>query len=132
MKRKWFSVGQIVAILKQAEMGMTMAELIRRLRMREQTFYLWNKQFTGFRDRPSSSAQADPRRTRPAEEVDGRTDFGPGDVAERSAKKLVTPSRRPGSGTYLCGAYRVSERRACKVVLLPRRRSHLGKSDRGS
>lgn len=31
MKRKRFSVGQIVAILKQSEMGMPVAELIRRV-----------------------------------------------------------------------------------------------------
>ena len=47
MKRKRFSVEQIVAILKQAEMGMPVAELIRRVGISEQTFYRWKKQFTG-------------------------------------------------------------------------------------
>jgi putative transposase len=36
LKRKPFSVEQIVAIVKQAEMGIS-----------EQTFYCWKKQFTG-------------------------------------------------------------------------------------
>jgi putative transposase len=39
MKRKRFSVEQIVAIVKQAEMGMPVAELIRRVGISEQTFY---------------------------------------------------------------------------------------------
>ena len=45
MKRKRFSVEQIVAIVKQAEMGMPVAELIRRVGISEQTFYRWKKQF---------------------------------------------------------------------------------------
>jgi putative transposase len=47
MKRKRFSVEQIVTIVKQAEMGMPVAELIRRGEISEQTFYGWKKQFTG-------------------------------------------------------------------------------------
>ena len=47
MKRKRFSVEQIVAIVKQAELGMPVAELIRRVGISEQTFYRWKKQFTG-------------------------------------------------------------------------------------
>jgi putative transposase len=47
MKRKRFSVEQIVTILKQAEMGLPVAELIRRVGISEQTFYRWKKQFTG-------------------------------------------------------------------------------------
>jgi putative transposase len=46
MKRKRFSVEQIVAIVKQAEMGMPVAELIRRVGISEQTFYRWKKQYS--------------------------------------------------------------------------------------
>ena len=47
MKRKRFSVEQIAAIVKQAEMGMPVAELIRRVGISEQTFYRWKKQYAG-------------------------------------------------------------------------------------
>lgn len=47
MKRKRFSVEQIVAILKQAELGMPIAELIRQVGISEQTFYRWKKQYAG-------------------------------------------------------------------------------------
>jgi len=47
MKRKRFSVEQIVAIVKQAEMGLPVAELIRRVGISEQTFYRWKKHYTG-------------------------------------------------------------------------------------
>ena len=47
MKRKRFSVEQIVGVLKQAEVGVPVAELIRRAGISEQTFYRWKKQYVG-------------------------------------------------------------------------------------
>ena len=38
MKKKRFSVEQIVAVLKQAELGVPVAEVIRKVRISEQTF----------------------------------------------------------------------------------------------
>ena len=38
---------QIVAVLKEAEAGMPVAELIRRIGITEQTFYRWKKQYAG-------------------------------------------------------------------------------------
>ena len=47
MKRKRFNVEQIVAVLKQAEAGVPLAELIRRVGISEQTFYRWKTQYIG-------------------------------------------------------------------------------------
>ena len=47
MKRSRFSVEQIVAVLKQAELGMPVADLIRQVGISEQTFYRWRKQYAG-------------------------------------------------------------------------------------
>ena len=47
MKRKRFSVEQIAAIVKQAELGMPVAELIWRVGISEQTFYRWKKRYAG-------------------------------------------------------------------------------------
>ena len=47
MKKKRFSAEQIVAILKQAELGIPVAELIRRVGVSEQTFYRWKKKYSG-------------------------------------------------------------------------------------
>lgn len=38
MKRKRFSIEQIVAVLKQAELGMPVADVIRQVGISEQTF----------------------------------------------------------------------------------------------
>jgi putative transposase len=47
MKKKRFSVEQIVGVLKQAEVGIPVAEVIRKAGISEQTFYRWKKQYVG-------------------------------------------------------------------------------------
>ena len=47
MKRKKFSVEQIVSILKQATLGLPVADLIRQVGISEQTFYRWKRQYAG-------------------------------------------------------------------------------------
>ena len=47
MKRKRFSVEQIVGVLKQAEVGVPVVELIRKVGISEQTFYRWKEQYVG-------------------------------------------------------------------------------------
>ena len=47
MKQKRFNVEQIVAVLKQAEAGVPLVELIRRVGISEQTFYRGKKQYVG-------------------------------------------------------------------------------------
>ena len=47
MKRKRFSVEQIVAVLNQAEAGLPVADLVRHVGISEQTYYRWKKQYAG-------------------------------------------------------------------------------------
>lgn len=47
MKKKRFSVEQIAGVLKQAELGLPVVELIRKVDISEQTFYRWKKQYVG-------------------------------------------------------------------------------------
>lgn len=47
IKKKGLSVEQIVALLKQAELGLPVADLIREVGITEQTFYRWKKQYSG-------------------------------------------------------------------------------------
>jgi putative transposase len=47
MKRKRFSTEQIVAALKQVELGLPVADLIRQLGISEQTYYRWKKSYVG-------------------------------------------------------------------------------------
>lgn len=47
MKRKRFSVEQIVAVLKQTHAGLPVADLTRKLGVSEQTSYRWKKVYGG-------------------------------------------------------------------------------------
>jgi putative transposase len=47
VKGKRFSVEQIVAVLKQAELGLPIADLTRQIGISEQTYYRWKKQYAG-------------------------------------------------------------------------------------
>ncbi len=47
MRKSRFSVEQIVAALKQVELGMAVPELTRSLGISEQTYYRWKKQYSG-------------------------------------------------------------------------------------
>lgn len=49
MKKKRFSVEQIVAVLKRAELGLPVADLIRQVGISEQTFYRWKRQYAGLK-----------------------------------------------------------------------------------
>jgi len=47
VKKKRYSTEQIVAALKQVEMGMPVADLIRQLGISEMTYYRWKKKYGG-------------------------------------------------------------------------------------
>ena len=63
MKRKRFSVEQIVAVLKQAELGAPVADLIRHLGIAEQTFYRWKRRTLASNRSKSGSSNNFRRRT---------------------------------------------------------------------
>ncbi len=47
MKKKRFSVEQMIGVLKQAEVGVPVAEVIRKAGSSEQTFYRWKAKYAG-------------------------------------------------------------------------------------
>jgi putative transposase len=47
MKRSRFTEEQIVYALRQAESGMAVSEVIRKLGVTEQTFYRWKRKYAG-------------------------------------------------------------------------------------
>ena len=47
MPKKKFTEGQIVFALRQAELGTSVKEVIRKMGITEQTFYRWKKKYGG-------------------------------------------------------------------------------------
>ncbi len=65
MKKSKFTEGQIVFALRQAETGVPVGEVCRKLGISEATFYLWKKKFGGL-------GTAELRRLRQVEEENAR------------------------------------------------------------
>ena len=47
MKQKRYTVEQIIAVLKQAELGASVGDIVRKLGISEQTYYRWKKKYAG-------------------------------------------------------------------------------------
>jgi len=116
MKKKRFAVEQIVAILKQAELGIPIAELIRQVGVSEQTFYRWKKKYSGLEIDQVRQAETDAGGECTPEAHCGGPDAGQGHAAGRVIKKALKPSRRRPVVEHWCGHYGVSQRRACRVT----------------
>ncbi len=115
MKRKRFSVEQIVAILKQAEVGVPVVEVCPQVRITEQTFYRWKKRYVGLdidQVRQLKQLQEENGKL----EAGGRAESGQGHAARCAGEKILKSSRRRPVVHYLCGVYRVSQRRARRTI----------------
>src|SRR6266446_10331802 len=107
MKRKRFSVEQIVAVLKQAEIGVPVAELIRQMGITEQTLYRWKKQYKGLEtDQVRQFKQLQTGGERTAEATGSGTELGQDHAAGCAGKKPVTPSQRRPAVSYMHNTYR--------------------------
>ena len=47
MRKKRFTVEQMIGVLKQAQVGVPVAEVIRKAGISEQTFYRWKAKYGG-------------------------------------------------------------------------------------
>lgn len=115
MKKKRFAVEQIVAVLKEAEAGMPVAELIRRIGITEQTFYRWKKQYAGLdRDQARQLKQLQEENER-LKRIVAELSLDKAMLADVK-KKGVKAAPRRAIVDYLNNCYVVSERRACRLV----------------
>ena len=105
MKRKRFSVEQVVGVLKQAEAGVPVTELIRKVGISEQTFYRWKKPYTGLEvDQVVQLKQLQEENARRKRLV---ADLALDKVVLEDVlgKKTLKPSRRHPAVEHLCGSY---------------------------
>jgi hypothetical protein len=120
VKKKRFSVEQIVGVLKQVEMGVPGGGADPPSRHQRANSVSLEETVPWTGNRPGSPDQTAAERKREAEETGGRVnprqDHAPGCVS----KKTLTPSRRRPLVSCLRETYRVSERRACCVARVAR------------
>jgi putative transposase len=114
--KKRFSVEQIVAVLKQAELGLSVADLTRRIDISEQTFYRWKKQYAGLEtDQVREFKQLTDENARLKKLVAEAQPEQSGS-AGRAVKKVPRPALMKEVVAYVASRHSYSERRACALT----------------
>jgi len=112
MRKKRFSVEQIVAVLKQAELGLPVADLIRQVGISEQTFYRWKKQYAGLEsDQVRELKQVVEENARLKRRA-GRAQPGRSRAAGHAVKKVSRRALLKQMVRYVQTSHGYSERRA--------------------
>lgn len=102
MKRKHYPVEQIIAVLKQAELGMAAGDIVRQLGISEQTFYRWKKQYSGVQsEQVKELKQLQDENTR-LKKAGGRAQSGQSDSASTCTAEKI-PSWRWANGSEFSG-----------------------------
>jgi putative transposase len=115
VKRKRFSVEQIVAVLKQAEMGTPVADLIRHLGIAEQTFYRWKQRYAGLESEQVREFKQLQDENTKLKRLVADLSFRQSHAAGRT-QNILRPSRKRIVVGYLRRTYPISERRACRIL----------------
>ncbi|WP_188973406.1 IS3 family transposase [Deinococcus aerolatus] len=116
MRGKRFTEEQIAFALKQAETGVSVTEVCRKMGIAESTFFNWKKKFSGL-------GVSELRRLRQLEEENRKLKQLVADLSldkimlqDVIPKKALRPAQRRVLVDHLRTGYRVSERRACAVL----------------
>jgi putative transposase len=92
-----------VAVLKQADLGLPVADLIRQLGISEQTFYRWKKRCAGLEsDQVRELKQISDENAR-LKRLVAELEPGQGGAAGRAVKKVPRPARRKDVVAYVVG-----------------------------
>jgi putative transposase len=110
MKRLRFTEEQIIAVLREQEAGVPMAEVCRKHGISSATFYKWKAKYGGL-GYPSPSGCGRWRMRTPAEADAGRCHARQRRVEGSAGKKVVMPAARREATTYLRQTFEMSERR---------------------
>ncbi len=116
MKRKRYSVEQIVAVLKQAEMGNPVADLIWHAGITEQTFYRWKKKYAGLEsDQVRELKQVLEENTRLKHGL-LRNSVSTNPCFRMFCQKVSRPALMKEVVAYIVASHGYSERKACQVT----------------
>ena len=115
MRKSAFTEEQIALALRQAEGGTTVGEICRKLQVSEATFYRWKKKFGGLGVPELRELRQLREENRKLKQVVADLSLDRHILSE-AVKKSGKPVLRRDAVRWARTAYRVSERRACRVL----------------
>ncbi|WP_369805999.1 IS3 family transposase [Sphingobium sp. 15-1] len=116
MKRQRFSTEQIVAVLKQAELGMPIADLIRRVGITEQTFYRWKKQYAGLESDQVRELKQVVEENARLKRLVAELSLDKAVLQDGAIKKVSRPALMKQVVDYVVASHGYSQRRACRLT----------------
>ena len=116
MKRQRFSIEQIVAVLKQAELGLPVADLIRQIGISEQTFYRWKRQYAGLESDQVRELRQVVEENARLKKLVAELSLDKAVPAGCSSKNVPRPALMKEVVAYVVSSHGYSERRACQVT----------------
>ena len=120
MTRKRHTEEQIIAVLKDAQAGVSVQDLCRKHGISDATFYKWRAKYAGPGSQRCEEA-APTGRGKPATEANGGgPSVGHPGAEGDHRKKLVTPKAKRIAATVLAARFGLSQRRVCRLVALDR------------
>lgn len=123
MKKKRFAVEQIVVVLKEAEAGMPVADLIRRIGITKPTFYCWKRQYAGLDSDHARQLKQLQEENERLKKIVAELSLDKAMLAD-VIKKMVRSSPLRAIVDYLKNRYMNSERHACRLIGMARRAYH--------
>jgi putative transposase len=109
-------VEQIMAVLKQAELGVSVADLIRQVGISEQTFYRRKKQHAGLESSQVRELKVLQDESARLKQLVAELSLDKAILQDINQKKMARPALKRQVVDYIVSHHGTSERRACRLV----------------
>jgi len=120
MRNTRFSETEIIYAVKQVEMGISIREIARKYGVCENTIYRWRKKYDGLSPSELRRLKDLERENPQLKKLVAELSLVQGDSSGRTTKKLLKPARKRDLLFEILEDYEVSERRACRLLVLHR------------
>nr|WP_182506581.1 MULTISPECIES: IS3 family transposase [unclassified Ochrobactrum] len=121
MKKQRFTEERIIAVLKEQEAGMKVADLCRKYGISDATFYNWKAKYGGMEVSAAKRLKALEEENAKLKKLLAEQMLDAAALRELLGKKMVGPAAKRDAVAHLKDIMGLSERRACQIVSADRK-----------